>query len=188
MAAVHVRTRRPGGPTCSPGRPIATGLRFTEQPTGSSRRPEPVRGGIPWQALRYASQMEWTPAQIRLFRAVGLYLSQPRFAKELDFVPRTIGNAERGTHPPSLALRRALDQALEQASDTQRNRFLAAVAALQENCAAQDSKARATLSTWRRSPSSMPASSPPTSTILSSATRRCLLLRCWPRLVSATPR
>ena len=87
--------------------------------------------------------MEWTPAQIRLFCVTGLYLSQPKFAKELEFSPRTIGNAERGTHPPSLALRRALDQALEQASDTQRNRFLAAVAALQENCAAQDSKEKA---------------------------------------------
>ncbi|MGH3773796.1 MAG: XRE family transcriptional regulator, partial [Pseudonocardiaceae bacterium] len=36
------------------------------------------------------------------------------------------GNAERGAHSPSLALRRALDQALEKASDAQRDRFLAA--------------------------------------------------------------
>ena len=69
--------------------------------------------------------MEWTPDRIRRFRAAGLSLSQPEFAKELGFSPRTIGNAERGTHPPSLALRRALDQALEQASEAQRNRFLA---------------------------------------------------------------
>lgn len=33
-------------------------------------------------------------------------MSQPRFAKELGFAARTIGNAERGTHPPSLAARR----------------------------------------------------------------------------------
>jgi DNA-binding XRE family transcriptional regulator len=88
--------------------------------------------------------MEWTPDRIRRFRAVGLSLSQPQFAKELGFASRTIGNAERGTHPPSLALRRALDQALEQASDTQRNRFLAAVAPLQADCTAQDSKAHDT--------------------------------------------
>jgi transcriptional regulator with XRE-family HTH domain len=75
---------------------------------------------------------------------VGLSLSQPQFAKKLGFASRTIGNAERGTHPPSLALRRALDQALEQASDTQRNRFLAAVATLQEDCTVQDSKAHDT--------------------------------------------
>jgi hypothetical protein len=54
------------------------------------------------------------------------------------FSPRTIGNAERGTHPPSLALRRALDQALKQASEAQRNRFLAA---LQQDCADQGSRA-----------------------------------------------
>ncbi|MGH3940058.1 MAG: hypothetical protein ACRDTG_15780 [Pseudonocardiaceae bacterium] len=42
---------------------------------------------------------------------------------------RTIGNAERGVHPPGLALRRALDQVLEQATDAQCDRFLAAVAA-----------------------------------------------------------
>ncbi|MGH3825098.1 MAG: helix-turn-helix transcriptional regulator [Pseudonocardiaceae bacterium] len=78
--------------------------------------------------------MEWTPDRIRRFRAAGLSLSQPEFAKELGFSRRTIGNAERGTHPPSLALRRALDQALEHASEAQRNRFFAAVAALGEDC------------------------------------------------------
>ena len=72
--------------------------------------------------------MEWTPARMRLLREVGLCLSQHDFAKALGFAMRTIGNAERGTHPPSLALRRALDQALENASEVQRNRFLAATA------------------------------------------------------------
>jgi tetratricopeptide (TPR) repeat protein len=76
--------------------------------------------------------MEWTPDRIRLFRTAGLSLPQPKLAKELGFCPRTIGNAERGIHSPSLALRRALDQALEQASEAQRNRFLAAVATSQE--------------------------------------------------------
>jgi transcriptional regulator with XRE-family HTH domain len=72
--------------------------------------------------------VEWTPARIRLFRAEGLCLSQEEFAAELGFVKRTIGNAERGIHPPSLALRRALDKALENASDAQRDRFVAATA------------------------------------------------------------
>ncbi|MGQ0778671.1 MAG: hypothetical protein ACT4NY_30375, partial [Pseudonocardiales bacterium] len=53
---------------------------------------------------------------------------QDKFAKELGFDKRTIGNAERGAHPPSLALRRALDEALENVSDAQRSRFLAAIA------------------------------------------------------------
>ncbi len=70
--------------------------------------------------------MEWTPARIRLFRETGLSQSQDQFAKTLGFTKRTIGNAERGAHPPSLALRRALDDALENASDAQRARFLAA--------------------------------------------------------------
>ncbi|MGH3826727.1 MAG: helix-turn-helix domain-containing protein [Pseudonocardiaceae bacterium] len=69
--------------------------------------------------------MEWTPDRIRRFRTTGLSLSRPRFAKELGFAQRTIGNAERGTTSPGLALRRALDQALEHASAVQRNRFLA---------------------------------------------------------------
>jgi DNA-binding XRE family transcriptional regulator len=73
--------------------------------------------------------VEWTPLRIRLFRDVGLSQSQEGFAKALGFAERTIGNAERGTHSPSLALRRALDQALEHASDVQRDRFLAAVTA-----------------------------------------------------------
>ncbi|MGH3799808.1 MAG: XRE family transcriptional regulator [Pseudonocardiaceae bacterium] len=71
--------------------------------------------------------MEWTPPRIRLFRDVGLCQSQHDFAKTLGVAKRTVGNAERGAHPPSLALRRALDQALEHASDVQRARFLAAV-------------------------------------------------------------
>ncbi len=71
--------------------------------------------------------MEWTPPRIRLFRDVGLCQPQHDFAKTLGFTKRTVGNAERGTHPPSLALRRALDQALEHASDIQRDRFLAAI-------------------------------------------------------------
>jgi hypothetical protein len=72
------------------------------------------------------SRVEWTPPRIRRFRDVGLCQSQHDFAKTLGFGKRTIGNAERGVHPPGLALRRALDQALERASDIQRARFLAA--------------------------------------------------------------
>jgi transcriptional regulator with XRE-family HTH domain len=67
-----------------------------------------------------------------LLRTAGLCLPQQKFAKELGFAQRTIDNAERGTHPPSLALRRALDQVLAQASDAQRERFLAALAAREE--------------------------------------------------------
>ncbi len=78
------------------------------------------------QALRYPSRVEWTATTIRRFREVGLCLSQDQFATTLGFTKRTIGNAERGAHPPSLALRRALDDALEKASDAQRDRFLAA--------------------------------------------------------------
>lgn len=63
---------------------------------------------------------------MRLLREVGLCQSQDAFAKALGFAKRTLGNSERGTHPPSLALRRALDLALENASDAQRDRFLAA--------------------------------------------------------------
>lgn len=66
---------------------------------------------------------------MRLLREVGLCQSQDAFAKALGFAKRTLGNSERGTHPPSLALRRALDLALENASDAQRDRFLAAIAA-----------------------------------------------------------
>ena len=77
----------------------------------------------------YASPVEWTPARIRLFRDVALCQSQEGFATTLGFAKRTIGNAERGAHPPSLALRRALDHALDNTSDIQRDRFLAAVAA-----------------------------------------------------------
>ncbi|HKR48534.1 MAG TPA: helix-turn-helix transcriptional regulator [Pseudonocardiaceae bacterium] len=58
-------------------------------------------------------------------------MSQNEFATALGFTKRTIGNAERSVHPPSLALRRALDQALEKASDAQRDRFLAALGAAQ---------------------------------------------------------
>lgn len=71
--------------------------------------------------------MEWTALKIRQLREVGLCLSQDEFATALGFAKRTVGNAERGTHPPSLALRRALDHALEKASDAQRDRFLAAL-------------------------------------------------------------
>ena len=70
--------------------------------------------------------MKWTAARIRLFRDVGLCLTQEKFARTLGFAKRTIGNAERGTHAPGLALRHALDQALENASGAQRDRFLAA--------------------------------------------------------------
>ena len=79
--------------------------------------------------------MEWTPARIRLFRETGLCLPQQKFANELGFTKRTIGNAERGTHPPSLVVRRALDDALERASDVQRERFRAALAARNQSAA-----------------------------------------------------
>lgn len=72
--------------------------------------------------------MEWTPSRIRLLRTAGPCLSQQGFVTALGFAKRTIGNAERGTHPLSLAVRRALDQALEQLSDAQRERFFAALA------------------------------------------------------------
>jgi len=69
--------------------------------------------------------VEWTAARIRRFREVGLCLSQEKFATALGFAERTIGNAERGTHQPSLALRHALDHAWEKTSKAQRDRFLA---------------------------------------------------------------
>ena len=94
---------------------------------GGNRDPFLVE--IRWQILRYPSRVEWTPTRIRLLRAAGLCLSQDEFAAELGFTKRTVGNAERGAHPPSLALRRALDQAWEKASDAQRDRVLAATAA-----------------------------------------------------------
>ena len=72
--------------------------------------------------------MDWTPARIRLLR-VGLCLSQHEFARAVGFAKRTVGNAERGVHPPSLSLRRALDQALENASALQRDRFFTGLAA-----------------------------------------------------------
>lgn len=78
--------------------------------------------------VSYAAPVDWTPARIRLLREVGLCLSQDGFAAALGFAKRTIGNTERGTHPPSLALRRALDHAWEKASDVQRDRFLAVLA------------------------------------------------------------
>jgi len=77
--------------------------------------------------LRYPAPVEWTPTTIRQFRQAGLCLPQDKFATELGFAKRTIGNAERGTHPPSLALRQALDRALEKATDAQRDRFFAAI-------------------------------------------------------------
>ncbi len=85
---------------------------------------------LSWGAIggSYALPMEWTPARIRLLRAAGLCLSQEKFATALGFTKRTVGNAERGAHPPSLALRRALDHALEKASDAQRDRFVAGLA------------------------------------------------------------
>lgn len=71
----------------------------------------------PMQDLRYVPSVEWTAARIRLLRDVGLCLSQNDFARVVGFAKRTVGNVERGAHPASLALRQALDQALEQASD-----------------------------------------------------------------------
>lgn len=77
----------------------------------------------------YAPRVEWTPSRIRLFREVGLSQSQPEFARTIGFAARTVGNAERSAHPPSLALRRALDHQLDAASGIQRDRFLAALRA-----------------------------------------------------------
>jgi hypothetical protein len=120
----------------------------------SADKPE-QRDGVPWWSMRFVPytgggarvgvaparaadncwatllRVEWTPARIRLFRAEGLCLPQDAFAAELGFAKRTVGNAERGVHPPSLALRRALDKALEKASDAQRARFLASLTAEQ---------------------------------------------------------
>lgn len=90
-------------------------------PGAGQRRPCSDRAG-------YAPCMEWTPSRIRLFRRTGLCLSQPEFARALGFARRTVGNAERGANPPSLALRRALDVQLEGASEVPRNRFFAALA------------------------------------------------------------
>ncbi|MGH3772170.1 MAG: hypothetical protein ACRDRW_12370, partial [Pseudonocardiaceae bacterium] len=87
----------------------------------------PLTGGNPATGpLRYPSPVEWTVATIRRFREVGLCLPRDKFASELGFAKRTVGNAEHGTHSPSLGLRRALDDALEKATDAQRDRFLAA--------------------------------------------------------------
>lgn len=76
--------------------------------------------------------MEWTAARIRVFRERGLCLSQHDFARVVGFAMRTVGNAERGAHPPSLSLRRALDRALDNASAAERDRFLVAVDADQD--------------------------------------------------------
>ncbi len=92
----------------------------------------PLASAIPNQGQSggsYAVSVEWTPTRIRLLREVGLCLSQDEFGAALGFAKRTVGNAERGTHPPSLALRRALEHAMESASDAQRDRFLAALPA-----------------------------------------------------------
>ncbi|MGH3827017.1 MAG: hypothetical protein ACRDQX_07565, partial [Pseudonocardiaceae bacterium] len=75
--------------------------------------------------LSYPVPVEWTAATIRRFREVGLCLPRDKFAKELGFAKRTIGNAEGGTTSPSLALLHALDEALEKATTAQRDRFLA---------------------------------------------------------------
>ncbi|MGH3850365.1 MAG: hypothetical protein ACRDRT_11785, partial [Pseudonocardiaceae bacterium] len=77
-----------------------------------------LAGGNPAPGrLRYPLPVEWTPATIRRFREVGLCLPRDKFAKELGFAKRTIGNAEHGATSPSLALRHALDHALENATD-----------------------------------------------------------------------
>ncbi|MGH3853105.1 MAG: hypothetical protein ACRDR6_06325 [Pseudonocardiaceae bacterium] len=86
-----------------------------------------LAGGNPEPGpLRYPVPVEWTSATIRRFREVGLCLPRDKFATKLGFAKRTIGNAERGTTSPSLALRHALDDALEKATDAQRDRFLTA--------------------------------------------------------------
>jgi hypothetical protein len=73
-----------------------------------SRSIKPARGWQPrslaremqWQLL-FATVVEWTPARIRVFREVGLCLSQDEFATALGFAKRTVGNAERHRAGPS---------------------------------------------------------------------------------------
>jgi transcriptional regulator with XRE-family HTH domain len=68
--------------------------------------------------------MEWDPANIRALRAA-LRLPQEKFAYQLGAAPKTVRNWERGQHPPSLALQRALDQVWESTSSEQKKRFYA---------------------------------------------------------------
>ena len=68
--------------------------------------------------------MEWDPANIRALRSA-LRLPQEKFAFQLGAAPKTVRNWERGQHPPSLALQRALDQTWESASPEQKKRFFA---------------------------------------------------------------
>jgi transcriptional regulator with XRE-family HTH domain len=70
--------------------------------------------------------MEWDPANIRALRTA-LRLPQEKFAFQLGAAPKTVRNWERGQHPPSLALQRALDQAWESASPGQKKRFFASL-------------------------------------------------------------
>jgi transcriptional regulator with XRE-family HTH domain len=72
--------------------------------------------------------MEWDPARIRALRTA-LRLPQEKFAYQLGAAPKTVRNWERGRHPPSLALQRALDQAWESTSPEQKKRFFASLAA-----------------------------------------------------------
>src|SRR5947209_3597172 len=72
--------------------------------------------------------MEWDPARIRALRTA-LRLPQEKFAYQLGAAPKTVRNWERGQHPPSLALQRALDQAWESTSSEQKKRFFTSLAA-----------------------------------------------------------
>lgn len=71
--------------------------------------------------------MKWDSGQIRALRA-SLRLSQEQFAYHLGAAPKTVRNWERGRHPPSLALKRALDDAWESASLEQKKRFVTSLA------------------------------------------------------------
>jgi transcriptional regulator with XRE-family HTH domain len=71
--------------------------------------------------------MEWDPAYIWALRAA-LRLPQEKFAYRLGAAPKTVRNWERGRHPPSLALQRALDEAWESTSPDQKKRFFACLA------------------------------------------------------------
>src|SRR6267154_1867886 len=70
--------------------------------------------------------MEWDPARIRALRTA-LRLPQEKFAYQLGAAPKTVRNWERGQHPPSLVLQRALDRAWESASSEQKRRFFASL-------------------------------------------------------------
>jgi len=68
--------------------------------------------------------VNWTPARVHALRAA-LRLTQEEFAERLRAAPKTVRNWEQGRHPPGLALQRALDDALMNASADEQERFSA---------------------------------------------------------------